>query len=112
MKNMKDDELRSWKRAVTCADGVWMTRGFHSKNATYSIQNYFTGALLYYLHICQKGSDKTIDEELYKGSSKSAEGYAARVLVKTAKEKGMNIEIYWQDADSSSSKPRFSQAPQ
>ena len=105
MKDMNDDELGSWKRAVTCADGVWMTRGFHSQNATYSIRNYFTGALLYYLHICQKGSDKIIDEELYKGSSKSAEGYAALVLVKTAKEEGMNIEIHWQDADSSSSKP-------
>ena len=105
MKDMNDDELGSWKRAVTCADGVWMTRGFHSQNATYSIRNYFTGALLYYLHICQKGSDKIIDEELYKGPSKSAEGYAARVLVKKAKEEGMNIEIHWQDADSSSSKP-------
>ncbi len=93
-----------WKRAVTCADGTWMTRGYHSKNATFSIRNYFTGALLYYKHTCQKGRDKLIDEELYKGTSKSAEGYSARVLLQTAKEEGMNIEIHWQDADSSSSK--------
>ena len=26
-------ELGSWSRAVTSADGTWMTRGFHSKNA-------------------------------------------------------------------------------
>ncbi len=105
MQEMKDDELGSWKRAVTCADGTWMTRGFHSQNATYSIRNYFTGALLYYKHICQKGSDKIIDEKLYKGTSKSAEGYSARVLVETAKDEGMKIEIHWQDADSSSNKP-------
>ena len=43
MKAMKDDKLGSWKQAVTCADGTWMTRGFHSKNATFSIRNYFTG---------------------------------------------------------------------
>ncbi len=46
MKDMKDDEL---ERAVTCADGTWMTRGYHSKNATFSIRNYFTGALLAHL---------------------------------------------------------------
>ncbi len=88
-KRMKDDKLGSWKRAVTCADGTWMTRGFHSQNATYSIRNYFTGALLYYKHICQKGSVKILGEELYKGTSKSADGYSARVLVQTAKEEGM-----------------------
>ena len=97
---MKDDELGSWKRAVTCADGTWMTRGFHSQNATYSIRNYFTGALLYYKHICQKGSVKILGEELCK----------ARVLVQTAKEEGMSIDIHWQDADSSLSK-RISLVP-
>ena len=55
MKDMNKKKLGSWKRAVTCADGTWMTRGFHSKNATFSIRNYKTGALLYYMHICQKG---------------------------------------------------------
>ena len=81
-----------------------MTRGFHSKNATFSIRNYNTGALLYYKHICQRGRDALIDEELYKGTSKSAEGYSARELLQTAKQEGLNIAIHWQDANSSSSK--------
>ena len=96
------DELGSWTRAVTAADGVWHTRGWHSKNATFSIRNYLTGALLYYKHICQKGRDKIIKDELYKGTSKSAEGYAARVTFQKAKEEGMQIAVHWQDADSSS----------
>ena len=104
MKDMNQEELGSWKHAVTCADGTWMTRGFHSKNATFSIRNYKTGALLYYMHICQKGQDKIIKEDLYRGTSKSAEGFGARELLKKAKKEGLNIEIHWQDADSSSSK--------
>ena len=81
-----------------------MTRGFHSKNTTFSIRNYNTGALLYYKHICQRGRDTLINEELYKGTSKSAEVYSARELLQTAKQEGLNIAIHWQDADSSSSK--------
>lgn len=104
MKDMDQEEFGSWKRAITCADGTWMTRGFHSKNATFSIRNYKTGALLYYKHICQRGRDRVIEEDLYKGTSKSSEGYAARELLKSAKKEGLNIEIHWQDADSSSSK--------
>ncbi len=77
MQSIPDEEMGSWKRAVTCADGTWMTRGWFSKNATFSIRNYFTGGLLYFKHVCQKGRDKIISEELYKGTSKSAEGYAA-----------------------------------
>ena len=53
MKRIDPTVLGSWKKAVTCADGTWMTRGFHSKNATFSIRNYNTGALLYYKHVCQ-----------------------------------------------------------
>ena len=52
MKEKNDGDLGSWKRAVTTADGTW---GWHSKNATFTIRNYFNGALLYYHHICQKG---------------------------------------------------------
>ena len=103
MKAMPDGELGSWKRAVTCADGTWQTRGWHSKNATFSISNYFNGALLYYKHLCQKGTNKIIEEELYPGTSKSAEGFSARITFKKAKEEGMQIAIHWQDADSSSS---------
>ena len=62
MKSMDQEILGSWNRAVTSADG---THGFHSKNATFSIRNYFTGALLYRRHLCQKGRDKLIKEDLY-----------------------------------------------
>ena len=70
---------------------------------TFSIRNYYTGALLYRKHICQKGRDTLINEELYQGTSKGAEGYAARLTFKKAREEGINIAIHWQDADSSSS---------
>ena len=96
MKGNKEDELGSWKRAVTAADG---TRGWHSKNATFSIINYLNGALLYYKHLCQKGRDEIIH---YAGTSKAAEGYAARDTFRKAKEEGMLVAVHWQDADSSS----------
>ena len=103
MRDMDPTQLGSWSRAVTSADGTWMTRGFHSKNATFSIRNYYNGALLYYKHLCQKGRDSIIEEELYQGTSKGAEGYAASGTFGVAKEEGMVIEVHWQDADSSSS---------
>ena len=81
-----------------------MTRGFHSRNATFSIRNYYNGALLYRKHLCHSGKDNIIDDDPYKGTSKSAEGYAARLTFGEAKKEGMNITIQWQDADSSSSK--------
>ena len=104
MRNMDQSELGSWSCAVTSADGTWMTRGFHSKNATFSVRNYYNGALLYRKHLCQKGRDNVVKEELYQGTSKGAEGYAARLTFKKAKDEGMNIAVQWQDADSSSSK--------
>ena len=73
-KQEMKDELGSWKHAVTVADGIWQTHGWHSKNAMFTIRNYQNGALLYYHHLCQKGRDDVIEEELYKGTSKSAEG--------------------------------------
>ena len=103
MKKKADHDLGSWKCAVTCADGVWHKRKWHSKNATFTVRNYFNGALLYYMHLCHKGRDNVIQEELYAGTSKSAEGFAARIIFKRAKEEGMQIAIHWQDADSSSS---------
>ena len=65
MKDKKEDELGSWTHAVTVADGTW-------QNATFTIRNYQNGALLYYHHLCQKGSDTVIQEDLNKGTSKSA----------------------------------------
>ena len=104
MKEKNDGDLGSWKRAVTTADGTWQTRGWHSKNATFTIRNYLNGALLYYHHLCQKGRDKIVEGDLYLGTSKSAEGYAARITFQRAKEEGMDVAIHWQDADSSSAK--------
>ena len=39
MKEKNDGDLGLWKRAVTAADGTWQTRGWHSKNATFTIRN-------------------------------------------------------------------------
>ena len=104
MRDVKESQLGSWKNAVTVADCTWQTRGWHSKNATFTIRNYLTGALLYYHHLCQKGRDEVIEEELYRGTSKSSEGFAARVTFQKAKKEGMHVVVHWQDADSSSAK--------
>ena len=104
MKGMDQDKLFSWSKAVTCADDTWQTRGYHSKNATFTIRNYANGALLYFVHLCQRGEDNLIDEPLYQGTSKSAEGYGASKLMKKAKEEGLQISVHWQDADSTASK--------
>ena len=98
MRDVKESQLGSWKNAVTVADCTWQTRGWHSKNATFTIRNYLTGALLYYHHLCQKGRDEVIEEELYRGTSKSSEGFAARVTFRKAKEEGMHVAVHWQDA--------------
>lgn len=90
---MDQGEVGSWSRAVTSADGTWMTRAFHSANATFSIRNYYNGALLYRKHLCQRGKDDVLKEDLYEGTSKGAEGYAARLTFKKAKEEGINIAI-------------------
>ena len=76
--------------------------GWHSKNATFTIINYLNGAPLYYHHLCQKGSDKVIQQPLNGGTSKGAEGYATRIIFQVAKEEVMQIAVHWQDADSSS----------
>ena len=99
---LPESELGSWKRAVTTADGTWHKRKWHSKRATFTVRNYFTGPLLYYMHLCHKGRDDVIQDELYEGTAKAAEGYAARATFKRAKEEGLQIEVHWQDADSSS----------
>ena len=100
---MDQDRLGSWSCAITSADGMWMTYGHHSKNASFSIRNYQNGALLYRKHLCQKGREKLIEEELYQVTSKGAKGYAARLTFKKAKDEWMNIAIQWQDTYLSSS---------
>ena len=105
MKTMDEHTLGSWKQAVTSADAAWMTRGYHSKNGTFSVRNYYNGALLYYKHLCQRGRDNIVEGELYKGTSKSMEGFAAREVMHQAREEGMKLAVHWQDSDSSSAKP-------
>ena len=56
LKKKDPSDIDSWKKAVTTADGVWQTRGYHSKNFTFSVQDFDTGALLFRKHLCQKGS--------------------------------------------------------
>ena len=104
MKTMDEHTLGSWKQAVTSADAAWMTRGYHSKNGTFSVRNYYNGALLYYKHLCQRGRDNIVEGELYKGTSKSMEGFAAREVMHRAREEGMKLAVHWQDSDSSSAK--------
>ncbi len=101
MKQMPQDKVGSWANAVTTSDGVWLTRGFFSKNFTFSVWNYLTKGLLFFLHLSMRGKDSIIDEPLYLGTSKSAEGYAAEITFKQAKEEGIHIKINWADADSS-----------
>ena len=105
MKTMDEHTLGSWKQAVTSADAAWMTRGYHSKNGTFSVRNYYNGALLYYKHLCQRGRDNIVEGELYKGTSKSMEGFAAREVMHQARGEGMKLAVHWQDSDSSSAKP-------
>uniref|UniRef100_A0A1X7ST43 Uncharacterized protein n=1 Tax=Amphimedon queenslandica TaxID=400682 RepID=A0A1X7ST43_AMPQE len=77
MKQKNDSELGSFKNAVTCGDAAWLTRGYHSQNATYTLRNYQISGLLYYKHFSQRDKDDITREELFKGTSKSAEGFGA-----------------------------------
>ena len=75
MKKIEEGKLGSWKRAVTVADGTWWTRGWHSKNATFSIRKKNSGDLLYYKHLCQKA-----EIALYKKSSTKAHPNQQKVM--------------------------------
>ena len=59
-------------------------------------------SLLYFVHLCMRGKDDVLGGELFKGTSKSAEGHAASRAFGKAKEEGLHIEVQWQDGDSSS----------
>ena len=58
---------------------------YHSQDATYSLRNYMTGALLYYKHLSQRGKCDITGEELFEGTSKSAEGFGADWVFKKAR---------------------------
>lgn len=92
MRSLPNSQLGSW-RAVTTSDGCWHIRGFFSQNATFVIRNWLTGALLWYGHLCMRGSDPIIEDDLYQGTSKSAEGFLAGSLFQKAKDEGCHIEI-------------------
>lgn len=92
MKGLPSSELGSWDRAVTTSDGCWHIRGFFSQNSTFVIRNYLTGALLWYGHVSMRGADSIIEDNLYEGTAKSAEGYLAAVLFQKAREEGCKID--------------------
>ena len=58
-------------------------------------------SLLYFIHLCMRGADT---DKLYLGTAKGAEGFAASMAFRAAKEEGTHIEVQWQDGDSSSAK--------
>lgn len=99
MKTKDDMTLGSWKRAVLTSDGVWHTRGHFSKNGSFIIKNYLTGALLWFGHKCMRGKD---EDQRFKGTAKSMEGVLAEECYQQCKEEGCDVAIVWQDADSSS----------
>ena len=101
MKLKPPQELGSWCRAITCSDGrVWLKHGHYSKNGIYTVRNYMTNNLLYVIHMCQCGKDTVIEEELYEGTSRAAEGYSTEEAFTQAHE-GLKVAIHWQDTDSS-----------
>ena len=50
-----------------------------------------------------RDADRVCDEDLWQGTTKSAEGHLSQKLWAQAKE-GLKVEINWQDADSSTAK--------
>lgn len=101
MKELPDEELGGWKRAVVTSDGVWQTRGHFNENGSFVIKNYMTGGLLWYGHKCMRGNDDIVEEELYEGTSKSMEGVLSDECYEQAKTEGCCVEVVWQDGDSS-----------
>ena len=99
-RSLGEATLGSFKKAVTTGDAAYLTRGHHSRNATYTLCN---KEVLYYTHMCLRGPDHGIVEyPLFKGTANAAEGHAAKDLFKQAVQEGMHIAVHWQDADSSS----------
>ena len=60
---------------------------YFSKNHTFTVRNYLTEALLYYIHLAQHAwYNDGIDKELYQGTAKAAEGIATSKAFSLAKE--------------------------
>lgn len=91
MKRIDSNVLESWQRAVVTSDGVWHTRGHFSKNGSFIIKNYLTGALLWFDHKCMCGSSE--DGDLFLGTAKSMEGILADECYHQAKSEGCNVVV-------------------
>ena len=90
MKALDPSTVGSWQRAITTSDGTWLTRGRFSQNCTFTVRNYVNNSLLYFVHLCMRGADK---DKLYHGTAKGAEGYAASMAFKEAKEEEMHLKF-------------------
>lgn len=88
---MNPKKLGSLQHAIKTANKTWLNRGFHSKNSTFPVWNYFTNSPLYFKPISQKGQDERFDEQLYEGTSKSAE-HAALLLLVIAKDESLKLK--------------------
>ena len=105
MCKLQDEDLGSLKNAVTTSDGCWLTRGSFSKNGTVTVRNFCNNSLLARKHMCQeRGASEIIDESVYKGTSKSMEGYGTQACLEDLAAAGVFITCHWQDGDSSSEK--------
>ena len=102
MKKIDNNVLGSWQQGVVTFDGVWHARGYFSKNGSFIVKNYLTGGLLWFGHKCMRGNSE--DDDLFMGTAKSMEGILAGECYRQAKDEGCNIEVVWQDGDSSSQK--------
>ena len=91
MKDTPSHQIGSWDRAVTVADGAWMTRGHHSQNFTFHVRDYINNSVFYYKHLCQRGKGGP----LYEGTSASMEGAAAKEIFAKMKEDGMKVAVHW-----------------
>ena len=67
------------------------------------VKNYLKNTILWYGHLCMRGSDDVVEEPLYPGTAKTAEGHLAGKLFQQARE-GCQVSVNWQDSDSSSAK--------
>lgn len=85
MKSRDSSQLGSWNRAVTTSDGCWLIRGFHSQCATFAIIDFMSGGILYYGHLCMRGSNNICDADLWQGTAKASEGALAQLLFEKAK---------------------------
>ena len=60
-------------KIVITGDGTWLTRGYFSQNHMFTLRNYMNNSLLYVVHLCTRGSDNVLDDELFEDAP---EGHA------------------------------------